>query len=78
MPLHHYTSKPRRVCQAKFVANVARDSTVRGALLAAGWRVATIWNCALRKPEQVTVATARLSAWLLTETDNLELGEREV
>lgn len=71
-------ANPAEFCQAKFVANVARDSTVRGALLAAGWRVATIWNCALRKPEQVTVATARLSAWLLTETDNLELGEREV
>lgn len=64
--------------KAKFDANVARDSAVRGALLAAGWRVAAIWECALRKPEQVTVATDRLSAWLLTETDALELGEREV
>ncbi|MFC3119823.1 hypothetical protein [Jhaorihella thermophila] len=31
------------------------------ALLAAGWPVAMIWECALRKPEQVTVATDRLS-----------------
>ena len=37
-----------------------------------------IWECALRHPEQVSVATDRLSAWLLTETDTLELGEREV
>jgi DNA mismatch endonuclease (patch repair protein) len=64
--------------QAKFEANIARDSAVRAALLKAGWRVATIWECALRKPEQVTVATDRLSAWLLTETDALDLGEREV
>lgn len=64
--------------EAKFAANVARDSAVRAALFAAGWRVATIWECALRKPEQVTLATDRLSAWLLTETDGLELGEREV
>lgn len=64
--------------QAKFEANVARDSAVRGALLAAGWRVATIWECALRKPEQVTLATDRLSAWLRTEADALELGEHEV
>ncbi|WP_413877168.1 very short patch repair endonuclease [Albidovulum sp.] len=64
--------------QAKFGANVARDSAVRGALLATGWRVATIWECALRKPEQVSVATDRLSAWLLTEANTLELGEREV
>ena len=64
--------------QAKFEANVARDNAVRKALLDAGWRVATIWECALRKPEHVTGATDRLSAWLLTETDTLELGEREV
>ncbi len=61
--------------QAKFKANVFRDSVVRGALLAGGWRVATIWECALRKPEQVTLATDSLSAWLLTETETLELGE---
>jgi DNA mismatch endonuclease (patch repair protein) len=64
--------------QAKFDANIARDSAVRGALLAAGWRVATIWECALRKPKQVTLTTDRLSAWLRTEADALELGEREV
>ena len=64
--------------EAKFAANVARDSAVRDALLVAGWRVATIWECALRKPEQVTLATDRLSGWLLTETDELELGERDV
>ena len=64
--------------QAKFEANVARDSAVRGALLAAGWRVATIWECALRKPEQVNLATDRLSVWLRTEADALELGEHEV
>lgn len=64
--------------QAKFDANIARDSAVRGALLAAGWRVATIWECALRKPEQIILATDLLSAWLRTEADALELGEREV
>ena len=48
------------------------------ALLAAGWSVATIWECALRKPEQVTVATDRLSVWLLNQFDTLELGDREV
>lgn len=64
--------------QAKFDANTARDGAVRNALLAADWRVATIWECALRKLEQVTFATDRLSAWLHTEVDTLELGEREV
>lgn len=64
--------------QAKFKANVARDSAVRAELLAVGWRVATIWECALRKPEQVTIAAGRLSTWLHNETDTLELGDREV
>ena len=64
--------------QEKFDANVARDSTVREALLAAGWRVATIWECALRKPEKVVAAADQLSTWLLSETETLELGEREV
>lgn len=64
--------------EAKFAANVARDSAVRGALLAAGWRVATIWECALRKPEEVSVAADRLSEWLLTESDTLDIGEHDV
>src|SRR6056297_1271758 len=80
-PRCRYTTMPStrpEFWQAKFAANVARDSAVRDALLVAGWRVATIWECALRKPEQVTLATDRLSGWLLTETDELELGERDV
>jgi DNA mismatch endonuclease (patch repair protein) len=64
--------------EVKFAANVARDSAVRAALLQAGWRVATIWECALRKPEQIAVAADQLSSWLLSETETLELGEREV
>ena len=63
--------------QAKFAANIARDSSVRGALLDEGWRVATIWECALRKPELVSVSTDRLSEWLLTAGATLELGENE-
>ena len=63
--------------QAKFAANVARDRSVRGALLDEGWRVATIWECALRKPDQVSVATDRLAEWLVALGDTLELGENE-
>ena len=63
--------------QTKFAANVARDSSVRGALLDEGWRVATIWECALRKPDQVSVATDRLAEWLVAVGDTLELGENE-
>ena len=63
---------------AKFAANVTRDTTVRAMLLKDGWRVATVWECALRKPEQVAAAIGLLSTWLLSETDMLEIGEQEV
>ena len=35
--------------QAKFEANVERDRRMRAQLLDAGWRVAIVWECALRK-----------------------------
>lgn len=33
---------------AKIGGNVSRDAAAREALLAQGWRVATVWECALR------------------------------
>jgi DNA mismatch endonuclease (patch repair protein) len=38
----------RRFWQAKFDANVARDRRNARALRALGWRVLTVWECALR------------------------------
>ncbi|PVA11429.1 very short patch repair endonuclease [Pelagivirga sediminicola] len=61
--------------QAKFAANVARDQKVREALAEAGWRVATVWECALRKPDQVAEATARVASWLKTDNALLEVPE---
>lgn len=60
--------------EAKFEANVTRDNVVQGALLDAGWRIATIWECTLRKPEKITLVADRLSMWLFNGTDTLELG----
>ena len=37
--------------QAKFKANIERDRRASKELLEAGWRVAIIWECALRKAE---------------------------
>lgn len=34
--------------QAKLTGNCARDERVRNKLLADGWRVATVWECATR------------------------------
>lgn len=59
--------------QSKFEANVARDDVVRAALLEAGWRVATVWECALRKPYQVTTAAELLIEWLRSGGTLLEM-----
>lgn len=47
----------------KFEANVKRDRRDRHDLLHAGWRVAVIWECALRKEMQPWLAP-NLERWL--------------
>tara|TARA_R100000365_G_scaffold433_1_gene1405 strand:- start:12845 stop:13309 length:465 start_codon:yes stop_codon:yes gene_type:complete len=73
-----YTTTPStrpEFWQAKFEANVARDLAVRRALLEDGWRVATVWECALRKPEQVETSSEDLSIWLRSEDLQIEIGD---
>lgn len=75
-----YTTTPstrREFWQAKFEANVARDSAVRATLLESGWRVATVWECALRKLERVELATDRLASWLWGNASEFEIGEMD-
>ena len=49
--------------QAKFDANVERDRRNRDELLAAGWRVAVVWECALRR-RKIGAVASRLDEWL--------------
>ncbi len=58
---------------AKISANQARDARVRDALLSSGWRVMTVWECAVRgraKREPSAVAET-IRNWLDT-TGSLE------
>ena len=76
-----YTSVPStrpEFWQTKFEANVVRDNAARRALLAAGWRVATVWECAARKPQHVEVAVNLLAAWLRSGVAEIEIGETEL
>ena len=50
--------------QRKFEENKIRDLKVRELLVKEGWRVATVWECALRRPEQTTITADSLAAWL--------------
>jgi len=60
----------------KFAKNVARDERIRDTLLKAGWRVATVWECALRKPLQLAATADRLGVWLGCDAIEFELGEQ--
>lgn len=61
---------------AKFAANVARDRSVRLSLLRAGWRVATVWECALRTREGAAVVLDNLSDWLRGRDQEIELNRK--
>lgn len=73
-----YTTKPStrpEFWQAKFDANVARDSAVREMLLESGWRVATIWECALRKQDRIETTAALLAEWVEGSSVEIEIGK---
>lgn len=55
----------------KFAAKVACDATAQEALLAAGWRVAIVWECALRVVSQQPTAIDQVAAWLDSEAPSL-------
>lgn len=52
--------------RAKIEGNVARDAVAETALVAAGWRVLTIWECALKGRERLPVELLldKVAAWL--------------
>lgn len=59
---------------AKFAANIARDNKVRQDLTDRGWRVATIWECALKNKQEADAAIERLSVWLKSDEKWIEVG----
>lgn len=62
---------------SKFSVNMARDSAVRSALLLAGWRVATIWECALRTESGVAAVREGVASWLHGAERELEVGDTD-
>jgi DNA mismatch endonuclease (patch repair protein) len=60
---------------SKFAANVARDNAVRSTLLLDNWRVATIWECAMRSKAGAESAVDVVSEWLHGTDRELDLGE---
>lgn len=60
---------------AKFAANVARDDAVRSRLLQCGWRVATVWECALRSDTGLASAGKLVAEWLRSSPLTIEVGD---
>ncbi|MBK8686909.1 MAG: DNA mismatch endonuclease Vsr [Betaproteobacteria bacterium] len=58
--------------QVKFSANIARDERNLAALRQLGWRIAVVWECALRGQQAITTARA-VSRWLQRGDKMLEL-----
>jgi len=50
--------------RAKLDANRMRDRRAHDQLLSAGWRVATVWECALRDGRRAAEAADRVFNWL--------------
>lgn len=57
---------------AKFDANVGRDRKAKEALLAAGWRVAVVWECETRSRSDDSIAV-RVREWLSGNEALLEI-----
>lgn len=62
-------STRRDYWETKFESNIARDQRTRQTLIDLGWRVAVVWECALRR-KHLDSTVAELERWL--ESDELE------
>ncbi len=66
--LFKWPSTRREFWHTKIIGNRARDAKVNESLLAAGWRVLTVWECALKGPGRLSfsVLIDRSVKWLLS------------
>lgn len=64
----------------KIGANQMRDETVSSALLSDGWRIATVWECALKGKGRLDLQEllTRLTLWLEGHETLLEIRGRDV
>jgi DNA mismatch endonuclease (patch repair protein) len=73
--LFKWPSSRKKFWRKKIEGNQARDALTSQKLQEAGWRVLTIWECALkgrtRRPEAEVIDV--VARWLTTGTGNMEL-----
>ena len=61
---------------SKIRSNMERDKNQFRSLVTSGWRVATIWECALKGRARISIdeITDRCTAWLKSDGNQLELN----
>lgn len=66
-PLFRLPATRQEFWRAKIEGNTARDAAAEAALLISGWRVLTIWECAIRGRGRLPVATVidRAAEWVV-------------
>ncbi len=74
-----YSTKPatrKKFWQDKFKANIKRDKRKAEELMADGWRVLVVWECALKSRDELIVERVLNSVveWLTSEETYGEMG----
>ena len=59
---------------SKILANVERDSRNISKLKNSGWRIAIVWECALKQPSLMTATVDSLKDWLVSLSNSFEAG----
>lgn len=58
--------------EEKLMANRTRDHLQQAKVRAAGWRIAVVWECALKSDREAALSS--LAAFLRSEQDAIEIG----
>jgi DNA mismatch endonuclease (patch repair protein) len=61
---------------AKFQANLSRDRRTEEELQRLGWRIAVVWECAVRARGAKAVAQS-VNEWLRSDLNSFEAGDAE-
>lgn len=77
-PMFKLPKERRSFWTAKLSSNASRDVHVTEQLLAQGWRVAEVWECALKGRQRIPreEVARTLSEWLESELPTLEIRGR--
>lgn len=77
--LFRWPSSQQEFWSAKITKNRARDARVKEILIANGWRVLTVWECALKGAHKRAAKSviAQCEGWLLSRRRSTEIRGRQ-